>query len=46
MSGSLSKYNKPHGNGGRTSSTLDKKKTYQAPVPKSGAFQKREISAS
>ncbi len=34
------------GNGGKTSSTLEKKKSFEAPVPKAGAFQKREIPVS
>lgn len=38
MSGSLAKYERPKGNGGKCSSTLEKKKTFEKPVPKSGAF--------
>jgi hypothetical protein len=34
------------GNGGKTSSTLEKKKSFQAPPPKSGAFEKRDVPAS
>lgn len=34
------------GTGGRTSSTLEKKKDFTAPVPVCGAFKKRNISAS
>lgn len=46
MSGSLAKYERPKGNGGKCSSTLEKKKTFEKPVPKSGAFEKRDIPAS
>ena len=46
MSGSLGKHTRMQGNGGKTSSTLEKKKNFEAPVPKAGAFQKREIPVS
>lgn len=46
LSGSLTKHSRHHGTGGKTSSTLEKKSEYQKPVPKSGAFQKRDIPAS
>jgi hypothetical protein len=46
LSGSLAKHTKPHGIGGRISSTLEKKAPFQKPVPKSGAFEKREVPAS
>jgi hypothetical protein len=46
LSGSLAKHNRPRGNGGRSTTTLEKKAEYQKPVPRSGAFQKREIPAS
>lgn len=46
MSGSLSKYDRPRGNGGKTSSTIEKKSNFKAPVPKCGAFEKRDIPAS
>jgi hypothetical protein len=38
MSGSLNKAERFRGNGGKTSSTLEKKKTFNPPPPKSGAF--------
>lgn len=41
LSGSLTKHQRVRGNGGKTSSTLEKKQNYEKPVPKSGAFQKR-----
>ena len=34
------------GTGGKTSSKLQKKENYQAPVPKAGAIKKRQIPAS
>lgn len=46
LSGSLTKHSQHHGNGGRTSSTLEKKAEFAKPVPKSGAFQKREVPYS
>lgn len=45
-SGSLAKHSKQQGIGGRSTSTLEKKAEFQKPVPKSGAFQKRDIPAS
>ena len=46
MSGSLNKQERIRGNGGKTSSTLEKKQSFQAPPPKSGAFEKRDVPAS
>lgn len=46
LSGSLAKHTKTQGIGGRTSSTLEKKPVFDKPVPKSGAFQKREVPYS
>lgn len=46
MSGSLTKFERPRGTGGKCSSTLQKKKTFEKPVPVSGAFQKRDIPQS
>jgi hypothetical protein len=42
----LAKYSKPQGIGGRSSTTVEKKADFQKPVPKSGAFQRREIPQS
>ena len=46
MSGSLNKNERLRGNGGKCVSTLEKKKPFEAPPPKSGAFLKREVPAS
>lgn len=46
MSGSLAKQERLRGNGGKTSSTLEKKKTFEKPIPVSGAFMKRDIPIS
>ena len=46
MSGSLGKHKRFEGTGGKCSSTLEKKKNFQQPVPKSGAFMKRDIPTS
>lgn len=46
MSGSLNKHERHRGTGGKCSSTLEKKKQFQEPPPKSGAFVKRDVPAS
>lgn len=46
LSGSLNKGERIRGNGGKCVSTLEKKKPFEAPPPKSGAFQKREVPMS
>lgn len=40
------KYERQKGNGGMTSSILEKGLKQEMPAPKSGAYQKREIPAS
>lgn len=40
------KYQRQRGNGGMTSSTLEKRTKHEAPVPKCGAFKKRDVPAS
>ena len=46
LSGSLSKHSRPRGNGGNAVSSVEKKAEFKKPVPKSGAFEKRDIPAS
>ena len=46
MSGSLSKFERPRGNGGNCVSSLEKKKKFIEPQPKSGAFTKRNVPYS
>ena len=46
LSGSLNKSERIRGNGGKCVSTLEKKKAFDPPPPKSGAFQKRDVPMS